>query len=139
MALTSYFLGTCFVATGLVGFAFPNKLYESFGLPLQQSPSSQTTQTSTGEIDPQADSAVSPFLYAKAIRDVSCGLTFLLLGATGNDEGVRLFAYTVYLIGAADGWVVWRFGGQRLRWKAWTHWLGTLGMAAWFWATRPQS
>jgi hypothetical protein len=136
MALPSYVIGTCFVTAGLAGFAFPNSLYESFGLPLKPSPSPQPAEQPTEDSAEPADAAVSPFLYAKSIRDVSCGLTFLLLGATGNTDGVQMLAYTVYLTGAADGWVVWRYGGKELRWKAWVHWIGTVGMAAWFWSTR---
>lgn len=129
-AIPAYFIGIAFFVTGIGGFAFPDKICEVFGLPSDPPATSQTAVEPTGQPTEQqsapADAAVSPFLYAKSARDLSCGLAFLLLGATGNGSGVSLLAAAVSLTGAADGWIVRRYGGN-----PWKHWNGTAIMAAW--------
>ncbi|KAH8890351.1 hypothetical protein GQ53DRAFT_174819 [Thozetella sp. PMI_491] len=127
----TYLLGTGMVGLGLLGLASPARAYATFGLPY---PSSVTSPDRVHPASLRADgpgSAPSPYLYAKAVRDLSYGIAFLAFEATQNAAAVTTMAALTALTGAVDGWVVWRYGGE-LRAKAWGHWNGTTLIAAWF-------
>jgi hypothetical protein len=136
----SYLIGTATVGVGLMCFASPGRAYKLFGLPLN----SPTTQPSKfAEISPDkthpaaASTAISgpptpsPYLYAMAVRQLSFGLALVAFEATGNTDAVATMAAAMCLMGAVDGWIVWKYGGE-LQNKAWNHWNGTIISGAWY-------
>jgi Domain of unknown function (DUF4267) len=137
--IPSYVLGGVFVAFGLLPFFSLKKDHEAFGLPLE-SPSSSSSSTLSGlsDSDKKAvtapaprDVVVRPYAYARGIRDVTYGLAYWLLQAQGHDDAVTIFSGIVCLTAFADGLIVWLYGGERLRGKAWGHWSTLIGLATW--------
>ena len=120
--IPAYLVGTAFLGVGLMAFADPSGAYKQFGIPLSPSLPEKT--------HPAAYGAVSPFLYAKAARDITFGLTYFLLQYTRNARGVTAFSMAAAVTGCVDGWIAWAYGGE-LRGTAWNHWTGTAVFTAW--------
>lgn len=104
----AYLLGVPLVFVGLSALRKPVPAHEMFGVP--------STVPKDG---------VSPFLYAKALRDVALGLACLGLQYQGNDSAVTAIMAVSVMVGIGDGCIVWSSGGDGLRHKAWGHWVGT--------------
>ncbi|KAF7553543.1 hypothetical protein G7Z17_g3570 [Cylindrodendrum hubeiense] len=114
--LPAYMVGFPLVFTGLFALRNPLAAHSLFGVP---SPSPPATTTK-----------ISPFVYAKAVRDVALGLTCLGLQSQGNENGVTAILAGAMFVGLGDGWIVWCFGGEELRRKAWGHWVPTVVVLA---------
>ncbi|KAJ9149304.1 hypothetical protein NKR23_g4242 [Pleurostoma richardsiae] len=129
----AYLFGTAFLGVGLQAFANPTAAYELFGAPLASSSPDTVHPAAAG-----SGAALSPFLYAKAARDVSIGLAYLLLQRFGTPRAVTALSAAVAVTGFVDGWAVWKSGGggaeaeeQQAKRKAWSHWIGSAVFTAW--------
>ncbi|CAH0054277.1 unnamed protein product [Clonostachys solani] len=116
--IPGYTLGTAFTGLGLVGLFLPRTAYETFGLPLELLPGQQ---------------GISPMLYAKGVRDLCFGITYLVLQYKGMNEAVTVLSQALCLVALGDGLIVWTYGGRKLKVKAFGHWFGILGLG--FWST----
>lgn len=128
--LPAYIMGTAMVGLGLFGLNFPVRAYEFFGLPLSPVTAAKAAEK-THPAAQTADRSPSPFLYAKAARDLGIGLTFIALQAQGYDDAVTTFGGVCLVVGLLDGWIVWQHGGE-LQSKAWGHWLPSVAFAGLF-------
>lgn len=104
----------------------PNQECERFGLPLN-SPTEAQAQDSSSKL------VVSPFIFIKGIREISYGAILAGLQYTGHEQGITLLSAVLSLVALADGALVWAYGGDRLRTKAFGHWTAFVGLAAWSW------
>jgi hypothetical protein len=118
--LPAYIVGVPLVFTGLFALRDPLAAHTLFGVP---SPSSSPSPTAN-------NNNISPFVYAKAVRDMALGLTCLGLHLQGNETGVTAILAAAVFTGLGDGWIVWCFGGEELRGKAWGHWAPTVVLMA---------
>ncbi len=116
-SIPAYVLGTPLVIIGLIALRNPVAAHKVFGVPL-------AVPKDHSQIAPQYPTGL-PFVHAKAIRDISLGLTCLGLQYQQNDGGVTAVLVASTLIGIGDGFIVWEQGGDELRHKAWGHWIGT--------------
>lgn len=81
---------------------------------------------------------ISPLMYFKGIREVTFGATLMALQRQGNEEAITSFAAILSFTRLADGLVVWLYGGDTLKTRAWGHWITGLGLFAWAtWRWRP--
>lgn len=119
----AYLFGIAFIGVGLQSFIHPVAAYDLFGIPVASS--------SPDKAHPAASGAVSPFVYAKAARDISVGLAYFTLQSSSNALAVTAFSAAITVTGFLDGWIVWRRGGDALRKKAWNHWIGSTAMLLW--------
>lgn len=126
--LPAYFIGTSLVGLGLNTLRKPREYYEIFGIPATSSISSRTSaSTSAVKSHPAATTSGgggSPFVYVKAARDIVFGACLVAFQATGNEDAVNILVGTMFIAAAVDGWVVWNWGGETFRPKAWGHWIG---------------
>lgn len=120
--IPSYVFGTMFTGIGALSLVAPEADYAVFGLPLEPA-AKPGANTLTG--------SVSPMIYAKGARELAFGLTYFALQYRGLDEAVTLFSAALCLVALLDGAIVWRYGGNHLRGKAWGHWGGLVPFAAW--------
>jgi hypothetical protein len=121
----AYILGWACVSRGLMGIYSPRDEYHHVGLPLE----SRSPTSGAGD-----DGVASPAMYFKGIREVTIGMTLALLQHQGNHDGVTTFAAIVSLARFADGLVVWLHGGDKLRYRAWGHWITGATFVGWvFW------
>lgn len=116
----AFAVGTPLIFTGLYALRDPLASYRLFGVP-SPSPRSSTTNTKSNN--------VSPFVYAKAVRDLALGLTGIGLHIYGDQAGVTALLAATVFTGLGDGWVVWCCGGE-LKQKAWEHWIPTVVILA---------
>jgi len=129
--IPAYVLGVPLVVVGLYGLRKPLAAHDLFGVP---SPVG-TSEPSPDKTHPAASApraTVSPFVYAKSVRDLTLGAITLGLQYQGNDRAVTTVVGACCLTALADGAIVWWFGGEKYRAKAWGHWLPTvLVLAPW--------
>lgn len=116
--MPAYLLGAPLVFVGLFALRNPLAAHQLFGVPYAMPKDGAQRDTTRG-------TGWSPFLYAKAIRDVALGLVCLRLQYQGNDSAVTTVLAASVVIGIGDGCIVWSEGGDSLRHKAWEHWIGT--------------
>lgn len=125
--IPSYVVGGLCVAVGANVILRPNKASEDFGLPLD-SPTNESTAK-----NPSTKLVVSPFILLKGIREISYGAALAGLQYTGQDTATTILTAVLSLVALGDGVVVWTYGGDRLRTKAFGHWGASVGFAAWSW------
>lgn len=114
-----YSLGTLMLLVGLHCFLRPRQEYPRFGLPLENAQPSAKTQT------------YSPLMFLKGTREVTYGLTLIVLQYQGNVNAVTTFVGILSLAGLADGLVIWFNSGQELRYKAFGHLFLFVVLAGW--------
>ena len=126
VGLPAYLLGTAFIGLGLSGLARPETQYPTYGLPSPPLPPSLPKDA----IEERAASraAASPFVKAKAVRDLALGLLYVAFQWRGEEGAVNTVMVTSVVIGVLDGAIVWVDGGIQMREKAWGHWGGTVFM-----------
>ena len=126
--LPAYFIGTSLVGLGLTTLRQPRAYYEIFGIPATSSISSRAPPSvSADKSHPAANNSgdvVSPFVYVKAARDIVFGACLVAFQATGNEDAVNIWVGTMTIAAVIDGWVVWNWGREKFRPKAWGHWIG---------------
>ncbi|KAF7564064.1 hypothetical protein G7046_g52 [Stylonectria norvegica] len=126
----SYVLGAACCVRGMMALFSLKNGYAHMGLPLEFPPPSHGAPDSTRGL-------VSPLMYLKGIREISYGVTLIVLQQQGNELAVTTFAAILSLVRFGDGLVVWFNAGERLRFMAWGHWItsfGFVGWVAWRWA-----
>jgi hypothetical protein len=120
----AYLVGTACIGRGCFAILGPRSEYPRIGLALEAShPDSPTS--SSGQI--------SPLIFFKGVREISYGLTILLLQRQGLDEALTTFALVLAGVRVADGAVVWWKGGEGLRYKSIGHFLTGAMMVYWGW------
>ncbi|KAH7398022.1 hypothetical protein BKA64DRAFT_643137 [Cadophora sp. MPI-SDFR-AT-0126] len=132
--IPSYILGTLFTLSGIISFISPSTEYKTFGFPIPSSspsPSSTISNSSSPPSHPQ----ISPYVYAKGIRDLTYGLTFFIFQLQGQDSVITAFTGIVCIAGFVDGVLVWTFGGG-WKGKAVEHWGAVAVLGSWgLWRT----
>ncbi|KAJ3464551.1 hypothetical protein MRS44_009337 [Fusarium solani] len=117
-SIPPYILGGACVGRGLMALYSPRKEYGHVGLPLESLATPQSNQEHGG---------VSPLMYFKGLREISYGLTLMVLQRQGNEDAVTTFAAILSIVRIGDGLVVWLKGGEELRWRAMGHWITGAG------------
>ncbi|OAA55293.1 hypothetical protein SPI_08388 [Niveomyces insectorum RCEF 264] len=112
--MSGYFFGSAFTGIGILSVLAPEKDYEVFGLPLE----------------PPAGN-VSPMIYAKGARDLSYGLAYFFFQYKGMHDAINVFSAALLVTALSDGLIVWRYGGNKLKSKAYGHWGGLVAFSAW--------
>lgn len=135
-AAPSYALGLVCLAMGVNNFLRPFQEYGRFGLPLEPPPPSiyrppNNASPSRLERTKVPEGAPSPLIYIKGIRESTYGLAFIALQYKKQDAAVTILAAIVSLAGLGDGLVVWMYGGEKLRKKAFGHWATFIGFVGW--------
>lgn len=110
-----YSLGALMLLVGLHCFLRPRQEYPRFGLPLE-----------SAKIQ-----SYSPLMFLKGTREVTYGLTLIVLQYQGNVNAVTTFVGILSLAGLADGLVIWFNSGQELRHKAFGHLFLFVVLAGW--------
>lgn len=128
--IPSYVLGSVFIGFGILGIVSPKKDYEVFGLPLE-SPSPTPSLSDEKTVSAPGDGTISPYVYAKGLRDLTYGLLYCRLQAQGHDAAITTLTGILCLTALGDGLIVWLCGGDKLKGKAWAHWGTLIGLAAW--------
>jgi hypothetical protein len=135
--IPAYLLGTAFLGLGLQGLRAPETAYATFGLPAPppppkpEHPGNITTRATILTPQQAARAAASPFVHAKAARDLTFGILYLVFQYQGDERAVNTLMAAMTLVGGLDGTIVWVFGGEELRDKAWAHWAGSVALGAW--------
>lgn len=136
----AYVVGLGLHALGLHALLRPRQEYARLGLPLLESAQPQSHKHLQGTTDipeESPDTAVSPLIYIKGVRDVTYGLALVGLQHQGDAGGVTTVAAAVALAALGDGLVLWlstcRGAGRRRRRRvAVQHWVvGLLGLGSW--------
>ncbi|KAG4414370.1 hypothetical protein IFR04_012507 [Cadophora malorum] len=106
--IPSYILGTIFTVSGIVSFLSPITEYKTFGFPLPPFSKAASSTTSTALVSTPPAHQLSPYVYAKGIRDLTHGLTFFIFQFQGQEAAIKpslaSFAWR-------DLWLVFWFGG----------------------------
>ncbi|KAK0385814.1 hypothetical protein NLU13_6991 [Sarocladium strictum] len=118
----AYIVGTSCIGRGCFAISNPRPEYRRTGLALEGASAS----------DPRSG-LVSPLMLFKGIREVSYGLTIILLQRRGLDDALTLFALVLAGVRVADGVVVWWKGGEGLRHQSVGHFMAGAVMAFWGW------
>lgn len=126
----AYLVGTACIGRGVFAILTPRSEYGRIGLPLEAASSTSTSPSSSSV---SSSGLVSPLIFFKGIREVSYGLTILLLQHQGLDKALNTFASVLALARCADGAVVWWNGGKELRYRAVGHVLTGAMMVFWVW------
>ncbi|CAK7233964.1 hypothetical protein SCUCBS95973_008774 [Sporothrix curviconia] len=121
--IPSYAFGTMFTGIGFLTLIAPAVDYAVFGVPLEPPASASPADKGKG--------TVSPMAYAKGARDFAFGLTYYALQYYGLDQAITVFSAVLCFVALADGAIVYTYGGPELRSKAFGHWGGFVGFAAW--------
>ncbi|KAH8169632.1 hypothetical protein LIA77_10176 [Sarocladium implicatum] len=129
----AYLVGTACIGRGVFAILTPRSEYGRIGLPLEASSQSASSSSPQSSSSSSAAGLVSPLIFFKGIREVSYGLTILLLQHQGEDKALNTFASVLALARFADGVVVWWRGGKDLRYKAVGHVLTGAMMVFWVW------
>ncbi|KAI1765226.1 hypothetical protein GGR53DRAFT_279615 [Hypoxylon sp. FL1150] len=120
-----YLLGAGSIFLGLHCFLNPRQEYLRFGLPLEPAPRLKNRNT------PPDVGIVSPLIYLKGIREITYGLTLIILQYNRQMRALTAMLGIISLAGLLDGIVVWKYGGPKLRRKAYGHWFAFVGLAGW--------
>ncbi|KAI1106941.1 hypothetical protein F4804DRAFT_299575 [Jackrogersella minutella] len=126
--LPAYILGAACFGRGAMAILSPKKEYGNVGLPVESHykgalPTNQQSASNGG--------FASPLMYFKGIREISYGVTLMVLQQQGNESAVTTFAAILSLVRFGDGLVVWLNGGGELRWKALGHWITGASFVGW--------
>ncbi|KAK0103277.1 hypothetical protein ONS95_005310 [Cadophora gregata] len=125
--IPSYILGTLFTLSGIISFISPATEYRTFGLPLTSSNNSKPDSSSSASPpSPQ----ISPYVYAKGIRDLTYGFTYFIFQLQGQESAITTFTGIVCIAGFVDGILVWRFVGG-WKGKAFEHWGAIAVLGSW--------
>ncbi|KAH8672380.1 hypothetical protein BGZ61DRAFT_459221 [Ilyonectria robusta] len=131
--IPAYALGAACFGRGVMGVLSPREEYGHVGLPLESHICTSPPATADGG---STSGFVSPLMYFKGIREISYGLTMMALQRQGNEDALTTVAAVLTLVRFGDGLVVWLYGGEKLRFRAWGHWItsaGFLGWVMWRW------
>ncbi|PVH68755.1 hypothetical protein DL98DRAFT_662032 [Cadophora sp. DSE1049] len=126
--IPSYVLGTFFALSGIISFLSPTTEYKIFGFPLPTTPVAPSPSASSASTPPTPQ--ISPYVYAKGIRDLTYGLTVFIFQLQGQEPAITTFTCIVCLAGFVDGVLVWRFGGG-WQGKAMDHWGAVTVLGSW--------
>ncbi|KAJ5587140.1 uncharacterized protein N7459_002905 [Penicillium hispanicum] len=124
----SYVVGGLCLALGSNAILRPVHEYERFGLPLES-----TTSGVGRRSQPPLAGAASPLMYLKGIREITYGLALISLQYAEQDDAVTILAAVLSFAGLGDGFVVWGYGGDKLKKNAFGHWITFVGFAGWAW------
>lgn len=72
-------------------------------------------------------------MQLKGIREVTYGLALIGLQYAEQSDAITILAAVLSLAGLGDGFVVWAYGGEKLKKKAFGHWIAFVGFAGWAW------
>lgn len=123
--MVTYFFGTSALLIALHCFLRPRQEYGRFGLPLESAQPNAKTQRH------------SPFVFIKGSREVTYGLTLIVLQYQGKVDAITTFAAIISLAALVDGLVVWFNGGQEFKHKAFGHLFAFVVIVGWVaWRTR---
>ncbi|KAI0474057.1 hypothetical protein GGR56DRAFT_650121 [Xylariaceae sp. FL0804] len=149
--IPAYVLGTACCGRGLMGLIAPRDEYSHVGLPLEAT-ASRSLDSNPSSIDPKQEEEplpeseqhddddddddnnngyASPLIYFKGIREITYGAALVALQLQGQERALTTFAAILSLARLGDGLVVWKHGGEALRWKAWGHWITGVGFLGW--------
>lgn len=129
-AFPAYFLGTACIGRGGMAILQPRSEYAHVGLPLE--PQYQVlAKPEDDDDDPSGGYDASPLMLFKGIREISYGLTLVVLQRQGNEAAVTTFAAILALVRFGDGLVVWMNGGENLKVRAWGHWFTGANFLGW--------
>lgn len=132
--IPAYVIGVACLGLGIHSFFRPAHEYPRFGLPLE--PASLTSRQQTDDKTLKQSGSVSPLIYIKAIRESTYGLALIALQYHEQDLGVTAMLAVLSLAGLGDGLIVWNYGGDQLRTKAFGHWITFVGLGGWsLWRT----
>ena len=123
----SYTLGGLCLAMGVNAILRPNQESERFGLP----PRSHSPNKKSNITAKPSCILVSPLIFLKGIREISYGAALMALEFTHQETAITIMATILSLVALGDGLVVWSYGGDHLRSKAFGHWASFVGFAAW--------
>src|SRR5262245_58359453 len=101
----SYLLGTAFIGIGLSSFLQPLSAHTIFGVPAP-APTPAPAPGITASKSPEASTrspGVSPFVFAKAARDVAIGVLFFAFQLQGDDAAVGTLMVGATAVGVLDG------------------------------------
>ncbi|KAB8229768.1 hypothetical protein ETB97_001864 [Aspergillus alliaceus] len=124
--IPAYVIGTLCLALGINGLSRPSDEYKRFGLPLEKSTTGHRRTIPTS-------GSVSPLMYLKGIREVTYGLALLAMQYQRQEVAITTLVAIFSLAGLGDGLVVWFFGGDELKKKAFGHWVTFVGFTGWSW------
>ncbi|KAI0844671.1 hypothetical protein F5Y00DRAFT_266300 [Daldinia vernicosa] len=123
-----YVIGAGSVFLGIHCFLRPEVEYRRFGLPLEPA---HRQKHNTGD-----EEYASPVIHLKGIRETTYGLALGALQYHGYDGAVTIMTAVMSLAGLGDGIVVWLYGGDEARGKAFGHWGAFAALAGLFlWRT----
>ncbi|KAF7551411.1 hypothetical protein G7Z17_g5012 [Cylindrodendrum hubeiense] len=131
--IPAYVLGAACFGRGVMAVFSPREEYSHVGLPLESHAAASLPEAVDGE---SISGSTSPLMYFKGIREVSYGLTMMALQRQGHEDALSTVAAILTLVRFGDGLVVWLYGGEKLRFRAWGHWItaaGFFGWATWRW------
>ena len=120
----AYILGASTIALSLHCVIAPRKEYPRYGLPFETPQAAATAANknkSSNLSTAVAPGAISPLIYLKGIREASYGAAFIAFQYQGNYAGVTTMAGIMGLAAIADGVLVWLYGGEDGRPKAFGH------------------
>ncbi|KAH7120577.1 hypothetical protein EDB81DRAFT_814425 [Dactylonectria macrodidyma] len=126
----AYILGTACVSRGVMAILSPREEYHHMGLPLEPNTAAFPLSAANNS------GSASPLMYFKGIREISYGLMMVALQRQRDEAALTTVAAVLTLVRFGDGLVVWFYGGEKLRFKAWGHWItgaGFLGWITWRW------
>ncbi|KAL2202122.1 hypothetical protein CC79DRAFT_1338217 [Sarocladium strictum] len=126
-------VGTACIGRGCFAILGPRSEYPRIGLALEpSSPPPPTSKSPSSSAAPKAGS-ISPLIYFKGIRELSYGLTILLLQYQGLDEALTTLTLVLAGVRVADGLVIALRGGEGVRYKCIGHFLTGAMMGFWGW------
>jgi hypothetical protein len=131
LGIANYVLGTAFLLLGTNAVVNPKDEYARFGLPLEPRTSS-SSEKPANRYRPGEDGGVSSWIYLKAIREASYGLTLIGLQYTGNEEGLNVVLAVTSAVALGDGFLVRACGGK-YRHKMFAHWGASVFLAGLVW------
>ncbi|KAI0842589.1 hypothetical protein F5Y06DRAFT_258020 [Hypoxylon sp. FL0890] len=127
-AITTYFIGAGSIALGLHCILRPKQEYARFGLPLEPAPRRSSRSQKHGIPD---EGQPSPLIHLKGIREATYGLALITLQYLGQDEAVTVLNGIISLAGLGDGIVIWLYGGNKYRKKAFEHVGAFVALSGW--------
>ncbi|KAH7139671.1 hypothetical protein B0J13DRAFT_66556 [Dactylonectria estremocensis] len=123
--IPAYILGTACASRGVMALLSPREEYHHMGLPLESHAAASPSSTIGNS------GSASPLMYFKGIREISYGLMMVALQRQRNEAALTTVAAVLAVVRFGDGLVVWLYGGEKLRYKAWGHWITSVGFLGW--------
>ncbi|KAI1798497.1 hypothetical protein F4811DRAFT_548326 [Daldinia bambusicola] len=123
-----YIIGASSIFLGINCFLRPEVEYHRFGLPLESGLHQNHAAT--------REEYASPAFYLKGIREITYGLALGTMQYYGHDNAVTIMTAVMSLAGLGDGIIVWLYGGDKAKGKAFGHWGAFAVLSAWsLWRT----